>query len=215
MNDLIIMKTPRIEKKPSSLRYYQDGPPVRVEPKEWKLCLSLIRGEKSFYLTLDDIKSIPKRVENRRMVCVCNWSIRRTWGGIYLKDLFNYIGLIRDDYAGLFLKQISIGTPEKGKYDSTIRIDDAISRNTMLIYEVDGEPLPLEQGYPLRLIDFGLYGYKGVKGLGELQISTEFELGYWEQCAGYALEGKVKPKKYFIVDLKTHHFIEAAEVVDF
>jgi len=215
MNDLKVMKTPRIEKKPSSLRYYQDGPPSRVETSAWKLSLSYLGGEKNFAFSLDDIKSIPKRVENRRMVCVCNWSIRRTWGGIYLKDLFDHAGLTEDDYAGLFLKQLSIGTPEKGKYDSTIRIDDAIARNAMLIYEVDGEALPLEQGYPLRLIDFGLYGYKGVKGLSELQISTEFELGHWEQYAGYALEGKVKPKKYFIVDLKEHRFIEKAEVIDF
>ncbi len=215
MNDFKITKTLRIEKKPSSLRYYQDGPPSQIDISTWRLSLLLAGKQKSLSFTLSDIKSIPKRVENRRMICVCNWSIRRTWGGIYLEDLFNYAGLVKYDYTGLFLKQLSIGTSDKGKYDSTIRIDDAIARNAMLIYEVDGEPLPLEQGYPLRLIDFGLYGYKGVKGLSELQVSTEFELGYWEQHAGYALEGNVKPKKYFIVDLKEHRFIEKAEVIDF
>jgi DMSO/TMAO reductase YedYZ molybdopterin-dependent catalytic subunit len=81
-------------------------------------------------------------------------------------------------FQGMFLKQISIGNVEKVTYDTTIRLDDALERNAMLIFDVDGEPLSMEEGYPLRLIDFGLYRYKGVEGLGELHITDEFNAGH-------------------------------------
>ncbi len=85
----------------------------------------------------------------------------------------------------------------------------------MLIHGVDGEALPIEQGFPLRFIDFGLYGYKCVKGLSELHITNEFNAGHWEIEAGYCKEGVVKPKKYKIVDLQTTRYIDKAEVTEF
>jgi DMSO/TMAO reductase YedYZ molybdopterin-dependent catalytic subunit len=116
----------------------------------------------------------------------------------------------------LYLKQTSIGTPEKGVYESTIALGDALSRRALLIYSVDGEPLPIVQGYPLRLIDFGLYGYKNVKGLSKLEVTDRFELGEWENRAGYDVDGTVRPKKYRIVDLAQWRFVDKpGEVTDY
>ncbi|MFT6586989.1 MAG: DMSO/TMAO reductase YedYZ molybdopterin-dependent catalytic subunit [Cognaticolwellia sp.] len=211
----IIPKTPWIEKKPSSLRYYQEGVPSSVDLSKWTLNIFRPEQEKPIKINYNELRSITQRIENRRVVCVCNWSIRRTWTGIYLEDLFKYLKIKESQFKGKFLKQISIGTADKGKYDSTIRIDDAFERKTMLVFDVDGQPLSLEEGYPVRLIDFGLYRYKGIKGLSELHITNEFETGHWEKMAGYCKEGKVKPKRYRIVDLQEHRFIEGAEVTDF
>jgi len=210
-----ILKTPWIEKKPSSLRYYQDGPPSEVNIDSWKLQISLPDDSVAIDIGYDELKSIPQRIENRRVVCVCNWSIRRTWMGFYLQDLFDHLQIDLGVFKDMFLKQISIGTPEKGQYDTTVRLDDALKRNAMFILGVDGEPLPIEQGFPLRFIDFGLYGYKSVKGLSEIQITDEFKSGHWEAQAGYCKEGRVKPKKYRIIDLRESQFIEKAEVTEF
>lgn len=147
------------------------------------------------------------------MVCVCNWSIRRTWKGILLSTVIEMAGVSKPE--NYFLKQTSIGTKEKGVYQSTIPLSDALSRRAMLIHTVDGEPLPLEQGYPLRLFDFGLYGYKSVKGLRFLEVTDQFDIGEWERRAGYNKDGVIRPKKYWMVDLKKWNFAkDPGEVTD-
>ncbi|MBA4538132.1 molybdopterin-dependent oxidoreductase [Bacillus aquiflavi] len=199
------LKTPNLERKPSSLRYYQEGPPKSIDLATWRLSVTGL-VEKELTLTYEDILQMPQVEESRRMVCVCNWSIRRTWKGVLLSDVIKLVRVTNPEKY--YLKQTSIGTKEKGVYESTIPLGDALSRRALLVHSVDGEPLPIEQGYPLRLFDFGLYGYKNVKGLAELKVTKEYQIGEWERRAGYDINGIVRPKKYWIVDLKKWGFIE-------
>ncbi|AAW85571.1 sulfite-dehydrogenase [Aliivibrio fischeri ES114] len=208
-------KTPFIEKKPSSLRYYQEGPQETHENAPKVLKVFLPNESKPLEITLDELKNIAPITENRRVVCVCNWSIRRTWTGVLLADVMEYLDIDPNKYTGHFLKQLSFGT-DKGQYDSTLSYSQAITNRAMLVWDVDGEPLSLEEGYPLRLIDFSLYRYKGVKCLSELHFTTEFNSGFWEAKAGYCKEGKIKAKRYKIVDLQEHRFIDGTgEVTEF
>lgn len=200
--------------KPSSLRYYQDGPPGHVDLDTWQLDITGLGGADA-ELSYRDLRQAPWLVESRRYVCVCNWSTRENWGGFLLADVLRMAGW-NGDTDGFYLKQTSIGTPEKGVYESTIPLGDAVSRRTLLISHLDDEPLPLERGYPLRLLDFGLYGYKSVKGLRRLEVTRSFELGEWERKAGYALDGQIRPKRYRMCDLGRHHFIDRpGEVTEF
>jgi DMSO/TMAO reductase YedYZ molybdopterin-dependent catalytic subunit len=200
--------------KPSSLRYYQDGPPAQVDLSTWRLTVSGI-GVRELVFDYDDLVSgFPQVEQQRRMVCVCNWSIRGIWCGALLEDVLRAAGL--EDGEGLFLKQTSIGTPEKGKYESTIPLAPALDRQALLCHSLDGAPLPLDRGFPLRLWDFGQYGYKSVKGLERLEVTDVFELGEWELRAGYEKDGTIRPKRYWIVDLVEHRFVEApGEVTEF
>jgi len=204
MSTCIAVTTPNIHKKPSSLRYYQDGPPQSVDLNKWQLLLTgLVSGGRSF--SYAEILKLPQIEESRRMVCVCNWSIRRTWKGVLLSTLIEIAGVPSPEK--LCLKQTSIGTPEKGVYEATIPLADAMARRALLIHSVDGKPLKLEGGFPLRLLDFGLYGYKSVKGLSKLEVTDQYALGEWERRAGYDLDGTIRPKKYWGVDLGTWCFV--------
>jgi DMSO/TMAO reductase YedYZ molybdopterin-dependent catalytic subunit len=192
-------------KKPSSLRYYQDGPPESVDLERWRLEVGGI-GVSDLKLSYDQLLELPQVEHNRRMVCVCNWSIREVWEGVLLSEVLKLAGLA--DPEGLYLKQTSIGTPEKGVYESTIPLKPALERDALLCYTLNGSPLPIERGYPLRLWDFGLYGYKNVKGLRKLEVTDRWELGEWERRAGYKKDGTIRPKRYWIVDLVEHRFVE-------
>ncbi|BET95857.1 molybdopterin-dependent oxidoreductase [Xenorhabdus taiwanensis] len=212
------MSTPYIDKKPSSLRYYQEGPPESydsIDMKEWALKIFLPHESTPILVAFEDLKNIAPITESRRVVCVCNWSIRRNWTGVLLKDLLKYLGISQEKYFSYNLKQISLGT-SKGVYDSTISLSNALENRAMIIWAVDGDPLSLEEGYPIRLVDFSLYRYKGVKCLSELYFTDEFAQGFWESKAGYCKEGKIKAKRYRIVDLQEHRFINSSgEVTDF
>jgi len=198
--------TKRRSVKPSSLRYYQDGPPYGLDLTTWRLRVWGL-GIRHREFRFDELRELPRVRESRRYVCVCNWSMRQEWGGFLLSDLL--AALAWDGVTeGRFLRQVSVGTPEKGVYDSTVPLGDAVERRALLVDEVDGQPLPIERGYPLRFFDFGLYGYKSVKGLGSLEITDRFELGEWERRAGYTLSGEIQPKRYRFCDAGGHHFVD-------
>ncbi len=200
-------------KKPSSLRYYQDGPPETVDISTWALKISG-QGVRGLELSYEQLLDLPQVEQDRRMVCVCNWSIRQIWSGVLLSDVLDLAGL--EETQGLYLKQTSIGTPDKGVYESTMPLGDALEREALLCHSIDGASLPMERGYPLRLLDFGLYGYKNVKGLESLEITGGFELGEWERKAGYKKDGTIRPKRYWIVDLVEHKFVgQPGEIVEF
>lgn len=197
-------QTPNFTKKPSSLRYYQEGVPS-VEPTQWQLQITEPDGLKH-ELTLDQLHQLPHTTTLRRMVCVCNWTIKREWTGVLLRDLFRHHGIDLTQWRGHHFKQSSVGTQEKGVYESWVELDGALERDAMLAWAVDGSPLPPQQGFPLRFIDFGLYNYKNVKGLARIDITPNAQLGHWEQLAGYSLDGTIKPKRYWAVDLRQHRF---------
>jgi DMSO/TMAO reductase YedYZ molybdopterin-dependent catalytic subunit len=204
-------KTPYIEKKPSSLRYFQEGL-ASIDIKKWRL---LITGEVSreICLTYNEILDLPSVYYNRRNVCVCLWSIKRHWEGVLLKDVLA-LADVDIDNPGLYLRQHSQGT-DKGIYDSTIHLKSAIERNSILAYKVDGMDLPLENGYPIRFVDFGLYLYKCVKALKKIEITRENKIGFWEDYAGYDIDGTIRPKKYYAVDLQRKFYFDGlGEVKD-
>lgn len=57
-----------------------------------------------------------------------------------------------------------------------------------LVYEMDGQPLSPEYGYPARLIAPGLFGYKMLKWIERIELSDSSAGGFWES-RGYSLEG--------------------------
>jgi DMSO/TMAO reductase YedYZ molybdopterin-dependent catalytic subunit len=193
--------------KPSSLRYYQDGPPVAVDLDAYQLLITGV-GVAVSALTWDRLQALPRVEQNRRRVCVCNWSIRESWSGFLLESVLEQARW-NGESRGLFVKQVSIGTPDKGVYDSTIPLEDALQRAALIADRLDGLPLALERGFPLRLLDFGLYSYKGVKGLASLEITQSQGLGVWERKAGYSVTGEIQPKRYRICDLGEHRFVDS------
>jgi DMSO/TMAO reductase YedYZ molybdopterin-dependent catalytic subunit len=100
----------------------------------------------------------------------------------------------RRAYAYLLQRSVP-GTVGK-VYESTIPLRDALDHGAILCYEMDGQSLTLELGWPLRLIDPSLYGYKQVKCIGELRLTTEFRAGWWEVEAGYDPAGTIRGGRF-------------------
>jgi hypothetical protein len=58
----------------------------------------------------------------------------------------------------------------------------------LLVYQMDGAPLPPEHGFPARLIAPGLSGYKMAKWIERIELTDSPEGGFWE-ARGWSLEG--------------------------
>ena len=141
----------------------------------WKLQIVRSQGD-TLRLTLDDIKKLPKKEVIFDFKCIEGWSQVTRWGGVPVKALlehYHLTGREKDQYVGLC-------TPDNGYYVG-IDMQSFIHPQTILAYEMNGQPLPLNQGYPLRLIIPVKYGIKHLKRIGTLWFSNEKPPDYWAE----------------------------------
>ena len=143
-------------------------------------------------LSLDDLKSRQKYEIDAGFECGGN-SPRlfqglignARWGGVRLVDLLEEAGLDRDGIEVVFYGADK--GMEKTRVDSdlevemafgrSMHIDDAENADVILAYEMNGEPLPLFHGAPLRLVVPGWYGVSNVKWLSQIHVQDSRYMG--------------------------------------
>jgi DMSO/TMAO reductase YedYZ molybdopterin-dependent catalytic subunit len=76
------------------------------------------------------------------------------------------------------MQYVGLNTPDK-KYYVGIDTKSILHPQTILCYEMNGKPLPMKQGYPLRLIIPVKYGIKHLKRIGTIFFSTSKPKDYW------------------------------------
>lgn len=139
----------------------------------WKLHVVRNPGD-TLHLTLADIKTLPKTEIIFDFKCIEGWSQVTHWGGVRFSDFiekYNLTNQARLAYTGL-------ETPD-GKYYVGIDNESMLHPQTLLCYEMNGAPLPLSNGYPLRLIIPVKYGVKHLKRIGTLFFSNSRPRDYW------------------------------------
>ena len=72
------------------------------------------------------------------------------------------------------------------EYQRSLSIDDALESDAILAYEMNGEPLPPQHGFPVRLVVPGWYGMTSVKWLTRIHVLGEPFSGY-QQAQSYRL----------------------------
>ena len=105
------------------------------------------RVERPLSLSLEELRAMPQHEAILPIACVEGWSFSARWGGVRVRDLLDRAGAHRDAPARVeSLEAFSIyGT-------SPLNHLQAHDRDTLLALELDGQPLALDHGYPLRLI---------------------------------------------------------------
>ena len=70
-------------------------------------------------------------------------------------------------------------------YTTNVSLEEALKDDVLLVHTVDGEPLPIEHGGPVRMITPQLWAWKGSKWVSRLEVLDHDEPGFWEQ-RGYS-----------------------------
>ncbi|WP_372492234.1 molybdopterin-dependent oxidoreductase [Micromonospora cabrerizensis] len=108
------------------------------------------------------------------------------WAGIPLAPLLREAGIHagQNQLVSRAVEGMTIGTPLEAILDG---------RDALLAVAMNGEPLPLEHGFPVRMLVPGLYGYVGAcKWLTSMKVTTFDAFDpYWVQ-RGWAAEAPVK-----------------------
>jgi DMSO/TMAO reductase YedYZ molybdopterin-dependent catalytic subunit len=158
---------------------------LSINLADWTLSVAgLVNNEIS--MTFGEITRLPKVEAADTLECSGNsrsllakkasgnpWTIggvgNAVWGGVWLKDVLAAAGL-KDDAQHVSFEGLDEPLGKAGiKFIRSIPIDKALS-STLLVYEMNGEPLPLEHGYPLRALALGWTGANCVKWLHRIEV---------------------------------------------
>ena len=109
------------------------------------------------------------------------------WTGTPLAPLLEEAGLGPDALEVVFTgldRGVQGGVEHT--YERSLRVADALRDHVLLAYAINGQPLPSQHGYPLRLIVPGWYGMAHVKWLAEISVVAEPFRG-WQQEDAYRI----------------------------
>ena len=156
-----------------------------VALSDWKLTIDGL-VEQNLTLNFEDIRRLPKVEVADTMECSGNsrslleqkasgnpWTIggvgNAIWGGVWLKELLEKAQL-KDSAKHISFEGFDKPLGSAGiKFIRSIPLEKAIS-STILAYEMNGQPLPLEHGFPLRALALGWTGANCVKWLHKITV---------------------------------------------
>jgi DMSO/TMAO reductase YedYZ molybdopterin-dependent catalytic subunit len=117
-------------------------------------------------LSIDELRAFHQRRATLPIACVEGWSASKTWRGVALRDLLDLAGASDDARVRVHSLQQRLAYAS-----SDLDPDQARDRDTLLALEVDGEPLHLDHGYPVRLIGPNRPGVHQTKWVTRLVVS--------------------------------------------
>ncbi|SHJ62063.1 Oxidoreductase molybdopterin binding domain-containing protein [Hymenobacter daecheongensis DSM 21074] len=136
--------------------------------------------------TFAQLRALPRTEMTTEFKCVEGWSTIVTWAGVRLSDfLAKYPLATRSGRAfdpnhppADAAPFVSLTTPDQ-EYYVGLEIESALHPQTLLCYEMNGEPLSLEHGAPLRLVTPLKYGIKQIKRIGTIAFVEKRPADYW------------------------------------
>lgn len=155
------------------------------ETSTWKLTIEGL-VDKPIVIGYNELLELESEEQITDFHCVEGWSVDNVkWKGIRLKTLFNMVGLKPEAAFATFHSA-------SGIYSDSLSITEALEPDVMLAYMQNDEPIPEEQGRPLRLVMPRMFGYKNVKWVNRITLTGTQETGYWERY-GYKIDGVSYP----------------------
>lgn len=141
-------------------------------------------------LSLKELGALPSRTQITRHDCVEGWSAIGQWTGVPLGTVLNLAHVMpHARYVVLYCAD-KLDADSDNYYES-IDLIDAFHPQTLLAYALNGKPLPVANGAPLRLRVERQLGYKqakyllGIEAVERLDRINGGKGGYWED-RGYA-----------------------------
>ena len=115
------------------------------------------------------------------------------WGGVRLRDVLRLAGVTPDAeeayerglvnvvFSGLDVPRVGDFKDPEGGYSAHIDIDKGLAPEVLLAFEMNGEPLPADHGFPLRVVVPGYVGARNVKWLGKISVGDEEAKSLWQR----------------------------------
>ena len=171
-----------------------------VDAETWRLDIGGL-VERPLALTLDELKARPSRTLAVTLECAGNgrallaprpisqpWLQEAVgtaeWTGTPLAPLLREAGLA-DGAREVVFTGLDRGVQGELEHDyaRSLPVEEALRDEVLLAYAVNGQPLPPQHGFPLRLVVPGWYGMASVKWLGRITVLDRSYDGYQQRSA--------------------------------
>ncbi len=145
-------------------------------PANWRLALKPHGAAQPLaHLTMAEIRSLPRYEETIDFKCVEGWSTITQFAGARFADFTAKFAPGSEKAECVGMK-----TPDEEYYVS-LDMPGALHPQTLLAYEMNGAPLELSHGAPLRLVIPVKYGIKNIKRIGSIEYTDARPKDYWEE----------------------------------
>ena len=150
----------------------QKGEIPEIEKENWTL---EVEGEIKNKLIFDynNFTNLDSSKEIATLECVEGPYGTAEWEGVPLREILELADLNDDAYDVVFYAA--------DNYSDSLQLEEASADNILLAYRMNGESLPKEQGFPLKLVCPDHYGYKWVKWIVRIEIVDYDYIGFWEE----------------------------------
>ena len=156
------------------------GPTPKVELATWRLRI-FGEVEQEAELDWEAFLKLPWRTVGADFHCVTQWSaLDNTWEGVPFSEV---IKLVRVKPTANHVMAHCYGS-----YTTNLHLDLLLEEDCLLAHKHNGQPLPRDHGWPVRLLVPKRYGWKSAKWLNGLELMAEDRPGFWEE-RGYHNEG--------------------------
>lgn len=141
---------------------------------DWELDIDGVPNTNDLALDLDDIKALPRVQFVTELKCIEGWSIFVQWAGARFADFHAKYP------SPPGATHVYMETPDQEYYVS-IELPSMLHPQTLLCYEMNGKPLTLDHGAPLRLVIPHKYGVKNIKRIGLIRYEFKRGKDYWAE----------------------------------
>ncbi|HEX6552943.1 MAG TPA: molybdopterin-dependent oxidoreductase [Ktedonobacteraceae bacterium] len=149
--------------------------------RDWKLEVSgLVVNPTAF--SLEDLHKLPKQTQITKHNCIQGWSGVAEWGGVRMTEIIEFVGVKPAAKYAVFTSyqkgrqsvKPELTEAQEHTFYEVIEMELVSHPQTILAYEMNGQPLPIEHGAPVRLRVETLLGYKMVKYLRSIEFVEDY-----------------------------------------
>ena len=206
-------RTPITQNRAFFVRYHLAAIP-EVAAKDWTLTVGGESAERELKLSLQKLKREFKPAQVTA-VCQCSgnrrglfephvpgveWGVgamgNALWRGVRLKDVLAKAGVKADALEVVFDGADHAPLEKTPDFVKSLPLEMAMDENTLIAFEMNGEPLPHWNGFPARLVVPGWTGTYWVKQLVSVKVVAKPEGNFWMSTAYRLPKGRFKTPSF-------------------
>lgn len=155
-----------------------------VNMNEWALS---VKGmvEQPRVFRYEDLFGFKMVKQVSRLKCVECWSAKAEWEGFRMQEL---VDKVKPKPGAKYVYFQSVDA-----YYESYTLDELLRDRVLLVMRMNGESLPPNHGFPLRLIAPFKYGYKNIKYIQSIEFTDDRKRNYWADNGPYSVDGTIQP----------------------
>jgi DMSO/TMAO reductase YedYZ molybdopterin-dependent catalytic subunit len=162
--------------------------PQYINASDYRLTVTGLTNSTDVYSYNEVLDRFPHYTKVVTLFCVEGWDVTILWEGVKVSDI------IRD--AGIDPRANTVIFTAHDGYTTSFPLSYLMNNDIIMAYRMNNVTLPADRGYPFQLVAEDKWGYKWIKWVEKIELSSDPNYrGYWEE-RGYSNTGDLEKSFY-------------------